>query len=251
MATATPVLIELYTSEGCSSCPPADRLLTELTTEQPVTGAHVIALGEHVDYWDDLGWPDRFSSPAFTARQSESQHKAFASSTIYTPQIVIDGVREAVGSDRTAVRDAIVQAARLPKGHVRLTVAAASRGQVPVTLHLDLAAVRDHAAADVLLAVVEDGLTTDVRRGENRGRRLNHDAVVRRLSVIGAVAAGEVTSELTTTVLLDTDWRVEHLRIVAFVQERESRKVRAVASAAIARDSSASGTDVSSEKKPV
>ena len=247
----TPVLIELYTSEGCSSCPPADRLLTELTAEQPIAGAEVIALGEHVDYWDSLGWRDRFSSHAFTARQSESQRKAFGSSTIYTPQIVVDGVHEAVGSDRAAVRDAIAQAARTPKGEVRLTTAAPENDIAPVTIRLDLHAAGSHALADILVAVVEDDLTTDVTRGENRGRTLTHNAVVRRLSVVGALDAGKAVAELTTGVRLDPDWRIKNLRIVAFVQERQSRRVRGVASATIAPDPRPRNAEESRSRRPI
>ncbi len=234
-APPTPVLVELYTSEGCSSCPPADRLLTDLESEQPVSGAYVVALGEHVDYWDHLGWPDRFSSPAFTTRQTESQRRAFGSDTIYTPQIVVDGVIEAVGGDSAAVRSAIAQAAQRPKGEVHVTADPASAGTARVAIDIDLQAVSHHAAADVLLAVVEDGLATDVRGGENRGRRLRHAAVVRRLSVIGTLEAKDVTRRLTTEVALGTDWRADRLRVVAFVQERTSRAIRGVGTTGIGR----------------
>jgi hypothetical protein len=223
-----PVLVELYTSEGCSSCPPADQLLAELSADQPVAGAHVVALGEHVDYWDDLGWRDRFSAQAFTARQSESQRLAFGSSTIYTPQIVVDGVLEAVGSDTAAVRAAIARAARRPKGDVRVTAAAPIDGAIPVTVALDLGAAPSHETADVLLAVTEDGLSTDVRGGENRGRKLTHTAVVRRLAAIGVLKAGEPSKELITSVRLDPEWRTRNVRLVAFVQEHRSRRVRGV-----------------------
>jgi hypothetical protein len=230
-----PVLVELYTSEGCSSCPPADRLLEELSADQPIAGAHVVALGEHVDYWDDLGWPDRFSAQAFTARQSKSQRLAFGSSTIYTPQVVVDGVLEAVGSDVDAVRAAIARAARQPKAEVRVTTAAPIDGAIPVTVAVDLGATPSDETADVLLAVTEDGLSTDVQGGENRGRTLTHTAVVRRLAAIGVVRTGELAKQLTTSIRLDPDWRAQNLRLVAFVQERRSRQVRGMAEVALSR----------------
>jgi hypothetical protein len=101
---STVVIAELFTSEGCSSCPPADTLARQLADAQPFDGAHLIVLEEHVDYWDRLGWRDPFSSPQFTKRQTEYNDRVFRSNAIYTPQLVVDGVRECVGSDRSAIR---------------------------------------------------------------------------------------------------------------------------------------------------
>ena len=110
-ATRVPVLAELFTSEGCSSCPAADDLLRRLIAEQPIDGGEVIALSEHVDYWNRLGWRDPFSSPRFSERQHEYA-SALGGSQVYTPQLVIDGRAQVVGSDWTAVRQAVVEAAR-------------------------------------------------------------------------------------------------------------------------------------------
>src|SRR5262245_13661203 len=112
--TQTAVLVELFTSEGCSSCPPADEVLTDLLQRQPLERVTVIGLGEHVDYWDQLGWRDQFSSQAFTSRQSEYESKVFHSGSIYTPQLVIDGRFQVVGSDQAAVRRLITRAAESP-----------------------------------------------------------------------------------------------------------------------------------------
>src|SRR5205809_963488 len=105
-----PVMVELFTSEGCSSCPPADDVLTKLVTTQPVANAEIIALGEHVDYWDRLGWRDPFSSAAFTARQTEYASQAFRTDNIYTPQLIVDGREAVVGSDYRAATAAIARA---------------------------------------------------------------------------------------------------------------------------------------------
>src|SRR6267142_3420791 len=109
------VLVELFTSEGCSSCPPADAVLSELVLRQPVAGVEVLALGEHVDYWDRLGWRDPFSSAMFSARQSNYDARVFHRNEVYTPQLVVDGQLERVGSDVSAIQRAINQAAHAPK----------------------------------------------------------------------------------------------------------------------------------------
>src|SRR5271155_434667 len=113
-ASRVPVLLELFTSEGCSSCPPADRLLEILDQRQPVAGADLIVLSEHVDYWDRLGWKDPFSSSQYTTRQQEYAGK-FNTDSIYTPQLVVDGRFGLVGSDASEAASAIQKAIREPK----------------------------------------------------------------------------------------------------------------------------------------
>src|ERR1700686_990870 len=108
-----PVLAELFTSEGCSSCPPADALLMKLDRLQPVPGARVIVLSEHVDYWNQLGWRDPFSSPQFSKRQAD--YARLMGSEVYTPQLVIDGRVQLNGSDAKDIQDAIARAAARPK----------------------------------------------------------------------------------------------------------------------------------------
>src|SRR5437867_3002658 len=118
-APPTPILVELFTSEGCSDCPPADALLEKLIAGQPASGVAIIGLGQHVDYWDRLGWKDRFSSAALTERQQLYQAR-FRTESIYTPQMVVDGRAELVGSDTTAARRAIERALTSPHGVVRI-----------------------------------------------------------------------------------------------------------------------------------
>lgn len=183
-----PVVVELFTSEGCSSCPPADDLLIRLEKEQPVPGANILALSEHVDYWDGIGWRDRFSSPAFTARQ-QRYAAALHARGAYTPQMVVDGSEEFVGSDPFHAADAVARAARSPKARVGLLCHGAS-----LRIEVDSlpAGVQDAA---VLLALTESGLSSDVRSGENRGRLMRHAQVVRSLESAGRISKGRFSGE--------------------------------------------------------
>ena len=219
----TPVLVELFTSEGCSSCPPADALLARLAARQPLDGVEIIALSEHVDYWDRLGWKDPFSAALFSQRQ-EAYASVFGTGNIYTPQMVIDGQAEFVGGDEGRALREIQRAARTPKVPVRL------EWQSPGKLHVHVGEVA--AMADVLLAVTESGIAVDVLRGENGGRRLAHAAVVRRLTRIGRVEDRAAVFEVTMPVAIESGWRKEQLRAVVFVQEARRKHIVGAASLA-------------------
>jgi hypothetical protein len=232
---ARPVLVELFTSEGCSSCPPADRFLIDLQQLQPVAGATIIALGQHVDYWNRLGWADPFSSAEFSARQ-ESYAAVFGRDGVYTPQMVVDGKTEFVGNDRARAFRAITEASRASKATVHLE-RIDPRGQnepqtSAVRVRVDnLAASAPRGPVDVWLAVAEDGLTSSVTRGENSGRRLPHIAVVRSLSAIGKIdpAKGE-TFSAEPVAKIRPEWKHENLKIVVFLQERRARRILGAAS---------------------
>jgi hypothetical protein len=216
-----PVLVELFTSEGCSSCPPADAVLARLVESQPVPGAVVIALSEHVDYWNRLGWSDPYSSKLLSERQG-AYAASFRNSGLYTPQVVVDGQAELVGSDERGVEREIASASREPKLEVAL-----ARGQAASSLRVRVAPSGKPAKgheADVLLALVEDDLHSQVSRGENSGRRLSHTAVVRRLDVIGRIVDGGAFDK-EVPVTFDPAWKLEKLSAVAFVQERPAGRV--------------------------
>jgi hypothetical protein len=227
------VLVELFTSEGCSSCPPADRWLIELQERQPVAGVEVISLGEHVDYWDGLGWRDRFSSAELTGRQRDySLH--FGQNRIYTPQMVVDGAEEFVGSDKREAREAIQRAASRAKALVRIARdstpgdAASARW----TIHVDGLPPKAPARADVYVAVTESGLANEVNNGENRGRRLQHSSVVRVLQKIGEMGGVPPAKfEHHIELPFDPAWNKKNLRVVAFVQEPNVGRVLGAASA--------------------
>jgi hypothetical protein len=233
-----PVLVELFTSEGCSSCPPADELLTRLDQTQPVDGTEIIALSEHVDYWNRLGWTDPYSSSEFSARQNDYA-RAFDSDGVYTPQMVVDGRAQFVGSDSGKARKAIASASRDSKAAV--TVSLASEDTRAGSITLDLRAERpqnvsEGDSAEVLLAITESGLRSSVSRGENAGRRLSHTAVVRKLTRLGSVdSQGGAQFVAKPAVQIDKGWKRDSLKAVVFVQERASRRVLAVAAAPLGK----------------
>jgi hypothetical protein len=230
--TAVPVLVELFTAEGCSSCPPADTLLQKMIESQPAGGAEIVGLGEHVDYWDRLGWKDRFSSGALTARQQKYADRS-KGGDIYTPQMVVDGQDAFVGSDLNAARRAIERAIAAPHGSVRIAIDEPAANVVHVTLTVSsLPPSSPGDRADLLVAITEDHLRTDVKRGENQGRTLTHAAVVRDLRTVGDVPAPSSSAEVK--VKLGSDWVRSHLKVVAIVQERSSRRVLATSALAIA-----------------
>ncbi len=228
---AVPIVVELFTSEGCSSCPPADVLLEKLVAGN-ATGAEIIGLSEHVDYWDRLGWKDRFSSAALTDRQRVYQTH-FNTDSIYTPQMVVDGRAEFVGSDAGAARRAIERSLALPHGVVTITLDEGASQQVAlqVQIHdLPRASRGDHA--DIVVAVTEDHLKSDVQRGENRGKTLTHAAVVRYMATIGQAASDGPTSA-RAAIPLAAEWQPANVKIVVFVQEQRSRTILASAAATL------------------
>ena len=228
------IVVELFTSEGCSSCPPADALLQKLVEAQPVDGARIVALGEHVDYWDRLGWKDRFSSSALTARQ-QSYANRFNLDSAYTPQIVVDGRAEFVGSDAAAARRALERARDTAHGTLR--VSAQERGMKALDVTVDVVdlsgAGKDRS--DVVVAVTEAGLRSNVTRGENHGKVLAHAAVVRHLAAIGEAAAGRPAT-LHAEIPIGADWQRDQLTVVAFAQERRGRAILASAAARPGQD---------------
>lgn len=223
-AARAPVLVELFTSEGCDTCPPADKYLQRLLQEQPIGGVEIIALAEHVDYWDRHGWTDPFSSALFSKRQ-KYYASFFKHDSVYTPQIIINGTRELLAKDGIKP---IEEAGKDRMGSIKLNI----KSMVENTLSLSLRITKlpkvssgDHAV--VTLAVTEDDLRSNVLRGENSGRELKHMAVVRVLRSVGE-SSGEETI-LSADVELEKTWKRDDLSVVVFVQEAQSRRVLALA----------------------
>src|SRR5258708_605041 len=157
-----PVVVELFTSEGCSSCPPADVLLRTLDSAQPIPGVQLIVLGEHVDYWDDLGWKDTYSSHAFTVRQG-NYARSLRIAGPYTPQMVVDGNIEFVGSDRARADKAFQKARSLPKVGIRISSVRIEKGAVLAHLETDALSSK----GEVFVALCLDSGESQVLRGEN------------------------------------------------------------------------------------
>ena len=214
-----PVVVELFTSEGCSSCPPADQLLTRLAKDQPVPGVQIIPLGLHVTYWDQLGWKDPASLRLATERQ-QGYGRIFGEDRIYTPQAVIDGHDEVVGSDEAGVKRAIAKAARQPHARIALRpsldgnklAVEATIGELPPDLKEPL---------EAWMAVTEDGLMSVVKRGENGGRTLHHDAAVR------VVFGSDVTAarQLGFHAELRPEWQRDRLKALVILQGKRTRRV--------------------------
>ena len=229
----TPVVVELFTSEGCSSCPPADEVLMKLSRMQNVPNARVIVLGEHVDYWNNLGWVDPFSSPQFRARQNDYA-QAFKVESVYTPQMVVNGRAEFVGDDMGRAVSEIGRAATHASATVSLKAVKSATDQEVIDLAVNIRDLppinirgkRGVAPVDVYLAVTEDNLTTEVQRGENAGHSLRHAAVVRSFGVIGNMDPREKDElSLRPTLKIPSNWKRKDLHAVVFIQERSTRHI--------------------------
>jgi hypothetical protein len=216
---ATPVVVELFTSEGCSSCPPADLVLQRLEAGIGVPGAYVIALGEHVTYWE-LGWKDRFSADVFTWRQ-EDYTGQFRSDGAYTPQMIVNGQAEFVGSDEARARREILKAAQAPAAKVDLAIAA--RDMVSIKATGLPTSAKD---SDVVLAVTESRLDTDVQHGENGGRTLRHTGVVRSIATVGRIdSPKDGNYAVQARYHLEPSWNSENLKLIVFLQSRGTKRI--------------------------
>ena len=215
--TKTPVLVELFTSEGCSSCPPADRLLTTLDKDQPVDGAEVITLGFHVDYWDHGGWRDRFSSADYTRRQ-ENYARHFGLNSSYTPQAVIDGTVETVGNNRETVENAISSRATVPKAAITPEIVADK-------MLINLSDIPVGRVSTVYIVAAENGLVSNVSGGENSGSQLTHVSVVREMRAVGKIDAGQTSAKFEAPLPVNAGWKVTNVHYVVLVQENSSLRI--------------------------
>ncbi len=205
------VLVELFTSEGCSSCPPADRLLAELERRQPVPHTTVVVLSEHVDYWNQLGWRDPFSSHQWSERQDEYRRQ-FGLDSVYTPQIVIDGDIQASGNDSRSVLAAIERSAKTP--HIEIAISSIERSGDGV--HLEITAGPARGAA-LYAVIADDADRSSVARGENAGRTLEHVAVARSLVRVADLQSTALVK--TTDLALPPAADKGHLRIILFARD--------------------------------
>jgi hypothetical protein len=219
----SPVLVELFTAEGCSSCPPADAFVMQLDAAQPIPGAQLIVLSEHMDYWNN-SWPDPFASAQLTARQADYV-RAFHLHSPYTPQIIIDGATEMHLTDRQGIEHIFQSAAASPKIPVSVASIKVESG-TPANLsgQIEVDGGADQHKADVYLAVALDRAETKVLRGENRGKDLAHVAVVEYLSKVGVLNPGQKFSQ-EFRVPLKGELASNNARVIVFVQEPGNGKV--------------------------
>lgn len=223
----SPVLIELFTSEGCSSCPSADTLLSKLEAGQPIAGAEIIGLEEHVDYWNHDGWIDPYSSEEWTSRQ-QGYVTRLKSNSPYTPQMIVDGQKEFSGNDVRKAQETIQRAARQEKTDVSIAAGAPAKNNV-LACEVRVANIRvagEEEKVDVWLAVAEASLSTAVTAGENKGQTWEHASIVRSLQKVGSIPSGSSSPFLAKPqIKLRPNWKEENLRLVVFVQERKSWRV--------------------------
>lgn len=228
----TPLLVELFTSEGCSSCPPADRFLQTLDG-QPIHGVEMIVLSEHVDYWNHIGWKDPYSASFYSQRQS-AYAKRFGLDSVYTPQMVVDGTSEFVGSNSDLADKTFRKAMSVPKLPVHLSSVSADASNT-LHAHLEIGALDaplGSREADVYVAVALNRAESQVSAGENSGHRLAHVSVVKSLTKVGALKQGQVLAQ-DVQLKLGPGSDSSGLRLIAFVQEPRQGRVLGAALMAV------------------
>lgn len=215
------ILVELFTSEGCSSCPPADELLRKLDSMRTISNNQIVVLGEHVDYWDGTGWRDRFSSHEYTTRQQEYAYRLGVPEP-YTPQIVVDGKQQFVGNNAGSLQAALQAAGAEPKTSVSILAADFDGNNLILKLKTN-SLPQGHKRGDLYVAVADNSDETQVHGGENSGRALRHVAVLRSLQKVAKV--GPEGTEKDFNLRLPKDLEKNNLRVVAFVQESGNGRV--------------------------
>ena len=219
----TPVLLELFTSEGCSSCPPADRLLETLDAKQPFPNADLIVLSEHVDYWNGSGWTDPNSSKQFSQRQRHyAEH--FGLDGVYTPQLIVDGESESVGSNAVEAKSNVAKAVQSQK--VKITLSNIVRSGSELRFHASAADLpTQDGPAKLFIALAENKVRSNVQNGENGGRVLTHVAVVKALVPAGSIPGGTAFSKDFMVRIPSGSGASDGFRLVAFLQADKSQKI--------------------------
>jgi hypothetical protein len=211
-------VIELFTSQGCSSCPPADRLLSQTIAEANKDGRKIIALSFHVDYWNRLGWADPFSNKKYSQRQSEYV-AGMKLRSAYTPQMVVNGVHEFVGSSSGDLKAALEGSlATSPSAGFKSLAASVKKGSAP---QLKYKLEGDYAGCKIHFALVSFSEATLVERGENGGRELKNENVVRQFITVPASASGTLNFEKLPMP------NVGNMAIVGYIQHDDLRIIGA------------------------
>jgi len=216
--TKTPILIELFTSEGCSSCPPADAWLRRLDAAQPIPGAQAIVLSEHVDYWNHDGWKDPFSSPLLTERQSEYA-RILGLSSPYTPQLIVNGKSELQLTDNEQVSKVLLEAAKASPVPIAIGAISVNADSPDVLrAHIVADGTAQKHDADIFAVLAIDHAESQVLHGENGGRHLTHVAVAQEVVKIGKIEKGK-TFNGDYRAKLKPGQNPKNLRLVVFIQD--------------------------------
>jgi hypothetical protein len=220
--TPAPILVELFTSEGCSSCPPADALLQQLDSSQPISGAQLIVLSEHVTYWDHLGWKDPYSSSYVTERQANYVTR-FSLASSYTPEMVVDGTTEFVGNNVQLAKEALEKAHLVQKAPIHIS---SISSEVPGKLqaYVEANALTQAPSADIYFVVALNHAESQVEKGENQGHHLTYVAVVKSMTKVGTVDKSHRFAK-QIEVKLDPQTDLTNVRVIAFLQQRGSGPV--------------------------
>ncbi len=228
-AQRVPVLVELFTSEGCSDCPAADALLAKLDASQLVPGAQAIVLSEHVTYWNRQGWTDPFSLDAMTERQEEYVRR-FGLDSNYTPQMVVDGTDQFVGNDGRALVAVMTKEAKIPKQIIAIEGATWDHGAAQFSIHADAP-----AGAKLVAILAADATHSEVARGENAGRTLHHTAVVRVMKQFGADSTDGRQLKLPGGPLTQKTEAAGPVRLVVFLVDHKTGHVLGAAQQTLQR----------------
>ena len=214
------VVVELFTSEGCSSCPPADRLLGEIARKAKKEGSRIFPMAFHVDYWNRMGWHDPFSDAAYSQRQSQYARALGSPRRIYTPQMIVNGVEGFVGSRREQAYNRIKKMLKDHETDIGLVLEAEiDEDGKRIGVRYKVEGAPEQAILNI--ALLEDGIANEIPRGENAGRRLSHERVVRAFKTVSLEKSVKGTLEVPIPESIDLD----RIGIVGFVQDRESLAV--------------------------
>lgn len=224
-----PVLVELFTSEGCSDCPPADSLLGQLDAKQPITGAEAIVLSEHVTYWNHEGWRDPYSLDAMTDRQ-EAYVRHFGLESTYTPQMVVDGTTQFVGSNTRALVSAVESATKTEKQPLTIENPKWDHGSATFSIRGEAP-----AGSKLFAVLAADATHQEVSAGENAGRTLHHVAVVRVMKELGGESADGRPLKLSGGELNTKNESDGPVRLVVFLADRKTGRVLGAAEQTLPR----------------
>jgi hypothetical protein len=214
-------LIELFTSEGCSSCPAADEVLEEV--QKKYSDKNVLIVSYHVDYWDKLGWKDIFSDASFTQRQ-EYYSNIFRLNSMYTPQVVVNGKKEFIGSNKNKLISSIEEQVKERSAVlIKLNAVQNAEGKIDVQYSAEGADAKKEQA---ILVLIQKMATNEIKKGENKGRTLHHINIVRNIFYLPL-------KEKTANFTLPTGLHKEDFFVAGFIQEKKTGKIRAMQSASV------------------